>query len=85
MRDGAEAVQLATAASQRTGDRDPDMLDTVAAARAETGDFGAAVTTAERALEAAEGSGNTALAEAIRARLELYRAGEPYREFVGDE
>lgn len=59
-------------------------LDVLAAAYAEAGDFQQAVATATQALTVANAAGKTPLAENIRRRLELYRAGQPYRQ-VGNE
>jgi tetratricopeptide (TPR) repeat protein len=73
------AVQLAEQACEITGHRMPAVLDTLAAAYAAAGRFAEAVSTAERALELAESAGQKELADDIRNRLELYRAGQPYR------
>ena len=56
------------------------VLDTLAAACAATGDFARAVTTAERAIARATSDGNTRDSALIRARLELYRKRQPYRD-----
>lgn len=80
IRSGAEAVRLASRASKRTGNKDALMLDTLAAAHAENGDFNQAVAGAERALAAAQAAKDGPRADDIAARLELYRLGQPYRD-----
>jgi len=55
----------------------PAVLDTLAAAYAEAGRFDDAVRTMEKACELI---GEGGPAEELRARLDLYRAGRPYRE-----
>jgi protein O-mannosyl-transferase len=80
LRNGAEAVRLAQHADERTGHRDPDVLDSLAAATAESGRFADAAATADRAATVATEAGKPALAAAIRARAELYRAGRPFRD-----
>jgi spermidine synthase len=54
-------------------------LDTLAAAYAAAGRFAEAVAAAERAVPLAESGGQAELARRIQSRLELYRAGRPYR------
>ena len=56
----------------------PGILDTVAAACANAGDFDSAVRLASRALDALPPG--SPLAERIAAHLELYRQNLPYRE-----
>ncbi len=82
VRNGAEAVRLAEEANGRTGNKDAEMLDTLAAAYAEQGLFVEARNTAERARAAAENAGNQELAEEIRGRIELYGGGQPYRAAI---
>jgi len=85
-RNGAEAVLLAERAarlSERKTSRGGDAvaaLDTLAAAYAEAGRFREAVSTAEKAEQAALAAGGREMAREIRSRIELYRAGQPYRE-----
>jgi tetratricopeptide (TPR) repeat protein len=80
LRDGAEAVRLAQRACQLSGNNEPSMLGTLAAAYAEAGRFPAAVETAEKAIRLAKASGNTGFVAAYQQLLELYRAGKPHRE-----
>ena len=54
---------------------DPVALGLLAGALAETGQFREAIDAAERALAIASAQGNAALAGALRARIQLYRAG----------
>ena len=54
-----------------------EVLDTLAAAYAESGRFDAAVRSAGKAVELAEGLGNRQLAAEIRQRLQSYQAGKP--------
>jgi tetratricopeptide (TPR) repeat protein len=78
VRDGRKAVALARAASEATGGKNPMVLQTLAAALAETGQFSEAVETAQRALSLAEAQSNTRLAGQLRLQLNLYQAGKPF-------
>ncbi len=80
IRNGSEAVELAQRAVRLSGGRQPAILGTLAAAYAEKGQFTDAVQTAQQALALASADNNVSLADALRAQLELYRAGSPYRE-----
>ena len=80
IRRGSEAVELAQRAVRLSGGRQPAILGTLAAAYAEKGQFTNAVQTAQEALALASADNNVSLADALRAQLELYRAGSPYRE-----
>jgi len=82
LRDGVEAVRLAEQASQLTNHKTASILDTLAAAYAETGQFDKAVDIAETAIQLASAAGEGALAEDIRSRLDLYKAKRPYRESI---
>ncbi len=78
LRNGNKAVELALRANQLTGDGNPTVLGTLAAAYAEAGRFPEAVATAQRALQLAGTQSNPALADAIRSQLKLYQAGIPF-------
>ncbi len=78
--DHAEAVKLARQAVTQAGEPAPSRLDTLAAALAATGQFDEAVRIMEEAISLAERRGATGLAKEFQARLELYKAGEPYVE-----
>jgi len=78
VRNGKRAVEYATKACELTAWKVGDHLDTLVAAYAEAGQFSDAVRWEEKALEDpafAKSDGTDA-----RARLELYRAGKPFRE-----
>ena len=77
---GAEAVRLAEEACKRTGYREGDELDTLAAAYAAAGRFPDAVRVANQALEIAKSSGQSQMAQFIQNRIKLYDSGHPYRE-----
>jgi tetratricopeptide (TPR) repeat protein len=79
-RSAAEAVRLAEQANRLTGNGEPAILDTLAAAYAEAGRFSEAVEAARRALQAAGTQDQRALAASIRDRIVLYEAGKPFRE-----
>ena len=80
VRNGPEAVKLAQkAVGQRTDDQ-PELLDTLAAAHAEAGQFKEAVETAEKARTVASQWGRNDLAAGIEQRLMLYKEGKPYHE-----
>ena len=78
LRNGAEAEPLAARAVRAGGGRDPNTLDTQAAAQAAAGRTAEAVVTARRALELAESAGADTLAVAIRARLAAYERGRAW-------
>ncbi len=80
LRNGAEAVGLAERACQLTHFREALLVGTLAAAYAEAGRFPEAVATAEKAEQLAIKAGLMSVAEKNRSLLELYRAGQPYRD-----
>jgi Flp pilus assembly protein TadD len=80
IRNGAEAVELARQAVQHSDGRQPEILNTLAAAYAEMGRFSEAMETARRSLDLALAQNNTTLADAIRARIKRYQAGFQYYE-----
>ena len=77
LRDGERAVALAARAVDLLG-ADPRVLDTLAAAQAETGDFAGALTTAHRAQQLARSREDESLFAAIEARIALYALEQPY-------
>jgi len=79
--DPLRAVALAQRACELTGSSSAGSLDTLAAAYAAANRFPEAIETAQKAIQRAS-SGQAGLAKEIEARLELYRAGRPYREPV---
>jgi len=80
LRDGARAVQLATEAREATRAGDPDILRTLAAAYAETGEFSNAAQIAQSAIPLAEANGNASLAATLRREMKLYQAGRRYED-----
>ena len=76
-RDGPKAVASATLACELTGCKNFALVDTLAAAYAEAGDFAAAVMWQERALEMCQDEKER---EPAQARLAQYSAKQPYRE-----
>lgn len=80
IRDPEEAIRLAQALVDEGATRDPNEIDTLAAAYAAAGRFDEAVATASEAAALAAERGQTPLAETIRARLELYRSRQAYVE-----
>jgi protein O-mannosyl-transferase len=80
VRNPDEALRLARHASAATQGRDPEMLDTLAAAEATSGALADAASTAAHALELANERHAAPLAADIEARLALYRAGQAYRD-----
>ena len=80
VRNGAQAVKLATRACELTEWREPMHVDTLAAAYSETGDFDSAIKWQKKAInlltkkEPAEWPGQ------FDDRLKLYQSGKPYRE-----
>jgi tetratricopeptide (TPR) repeat protein len=78
VRNGREALRLATAACEATRYGVRPYLDTLAAAQAETGDFEAAVDTMQRSLSLA--TDDAALRDRLQARRQLYASRRPFRD-----
>lgn len=78
-RDGKRAVENARKACELTNWQEPNSLDTLAAAYAETGDFQQAIEWEKKALEFPDFVKKKEGDEA-RQRLELYGRNQPYRE-----
>jgi len=72
LRNGRDALALATKACSLTGHKSAEPLDVLAAAYAESGDFPSAVATAKQALQRAREAGDERRARDIAARLRLY-------------
>jgi tetratricopeptide (TPR) repeat protein len=79
-RNGNKAVELARLASTMAGGKNPAILDTLAAAYAEAGDFPEAIETAQRALSLALVRNDATLVNAVHTRLKLYQSGLPYHD-----
>jgi tetratricopeptide (TPR) repeat protein len=75
----AEAVRLAEQACQISGCKQSGLLDTLAAAYANAGRFEEAVKTGEEAFSIAKAAGENNFANSIRARIDLYKKGSPFR------
>jgi tetratricopeptide (TPR) repeat protein len=73
-----KAVQLAQRCCELTSYKEPQLLDTLAAAYAAAGDFGKAVETTEKALQLCQSSKQNALRKEIENRLALYKVRKPY-------
>jgi tetratricopeptide (TPR) repeat protein len=78
--DANKAIGLAQRACELTGHKDPDSLDTLAAAYAAAGRFDDAVTTARQAADFARAGGRENLSDEIQQRMKLYQAGRRYRQ-----
>jgi tetratricopeptide (TPR) repeat protein len=80
IRNGPDAVRLATRACELTGYKNTRVLGTLDAAYAEAGRFAEAIDTAQKGCELALAAGENELADAARARSKLYQAGKPYHQ-----
>jgi Flp pilus assembly protein TadD len=76
VRDGQLALRLAKEAGEAMKWNEPEFLDAMAAARAETGDFQGACAIAQRAVELSK-PGQSSLR---RRRLHVYQEGKPLRQ-----
>jgi tetratricopeptide (TPR) repeat protein len=79
-RDGTEAVRLAEHASELTGRKIPALLDTLAAAYAEAGNFPQAINVGEEALNRAHSSGDNDAVKLSESILASLRENLPYRQ-----
>ncbi len=80
LRDGAEALHWAKRAHELTAAENPSVLDTLAAALAETGDFAGAAASARQALALARTQNMEALAAQIQGHLQLFLDERPLRD-----
>ena len=79
VRNGQEAMMWARRAGAVGGDRHPQVLQALAAAYAEMGQFPQAAQTARQALEQVPPD-NGSFADGVRSQIILYEAGEPFHE-----
>lgn len=80
VRNGKEALRLASRACELTKSSDPLILNSLAAAYAESGNFDEAVLSARRAIGAARSQGNTNLVAILQNLLRSYTANQAHRE-----
>lgn len=81
VRNGEEALRLAKQVTEQTQSRQPAVLQALAAAYAETGDFESAIATAEKALQLLPPDGGAGgLKDSISRQIVEYRAGRPIRQ-----
>lgn len=79
LRRGQEALLLASRANRLAGQPVAEILDALAAAHAECGQFELALEKAQQALRLARENQQDALAGLIEQRVRLYELGRPYR------
>ncbi len=75
-RNGPEALKVATSAAHLTQNRDPAVLEVLAAAYAQTEKWADAIETSRKALLLAQASGDKALAGQIEAKLQSYEKAQ---------
>jgi len=80
LRNGNRAVELARQADQLSGGENPAVLQTLAAAYAESGYFAEAIATAQHAVQLASVQNDFPLADALHTQIGLYQAGSPFRD-----
>jgi tetratricopeptide (TPR) repeat protein len=80
IRDRAAALRLASHAAEVTHGKDVAVLDTLAAAFAETGRFDDAVRTSRRAIHLARAKGMEQSVKDLRTRMDRYQQRQPWRE-----
>ncbi|HZZ29059.1 MAG TPA: tetratricopeptide repeat protein [Pirellulales bacterium] len=79
-RDGVKAIESGSKACDLSDWRFADPIDTLAAAYAAKGDYDSAIRWETKAIDLGLESESDKKPEDLRARLELYKAGKPYRE-----
>ncbi len=80
LRDGSEAVRLATHAAQLSSEQDPSILATLAAAYAEVGKFAKAIESTQQAINLARQQGKLDLAATLGDRMSSLQRNTPIRE-----
>ncbi|MCL2915963.1 sel1 repeat family protein [Shewanella corallii] len=80
-RDGTRAVELSLELLKHD-EQDPSILDNLAAAYAETGDFAAAVSTQQKAIDALRQRPEVADISEFQQRLQIYLQKRAYREVI---
>ena len=80
VRDGTLAAKWAEKAARATKGNNPIVLDTLAAAYAEQGEFGRATKVIERAVRLATAAENSELLNKLKSRMERYEKSLPFRE-----
>jgi tetratricopeptide (TPR) repeat protein len=75
-----KAIELSERACELTGYKNPSIMDTLAASYAAGGKFDEAITTANKAAEAAKAAGYNNLADEIQKRIKLYKAHHKYHQ-----
>jgi tetratricopeptide (TPR) repeat protein len=83
LRNGTEALDLAKRACKLTGYQEPAILDTLATAYAENGEFEKAIEVQKKSLDLLTTTGRNNMLNNTRYRLDLYRNGKPFRMNVG--
>jgi len=81
LRDGAEAVRLARRARAPTKRTDPTLLAILAAAYAETDNFGDAISTIQASLSKARSANNTDATTFGEKLLVSFQSHKPIREY----
>nr|MCS5540280.1 hypothetical protein [Roseibacillus sp.] len=84
LRDGHRAVAYAESAKKQTGGKDAAVLDALAAAYAEIGDFSAAISNVEAALTLLRDRGEAPLVKSVNARRNLYLKKRAFRRGPND-
>jgi tetratricopeptide (TPR) repeat protein len=80
VRNGEQAVSLAKDAIGMSSSDDPNLMDVLAAAYAESGEFDRASSEIAHGISAADATRNKDLSAAMRARQQLYLKKKPFRE-----
>jgi tetratricopeptide (TPR) repeat protein len=80
VRNGEQAVRLAKSAIAMSSSEDPNLMDVLAAAYAESGAFDRASAEIARAISAADARNDKQLAASMRTRQQLYLKKKPFRD-----
>jgi GlpG protein len=78
LQDYPRALKYASEAYESSQEKDPAVIDTLAAAYAANGDFAKAVEWQEKAIQLATSMGENDHLEGFQSRLDLFKRGQPY-------